>query len=225
MWTLMGFGMAYHRNFPCRMCNYVSFVVPQQHHLNVKEEFSSNRTKKSLAANVSFFIICAPNSIPGKLILNSLNYVVIQLSLIVIYYTYFLLFILDHWKNLNCGDVARELEKVVFALLKLNNTIKLLKWNDFYGWEENQREMATFANKMNSKTNEKEEKISERQNQTLKVTIKSELWELNIVQKTSLIYFHWRGNEWILLSGHYFFFCYFGCISRREKTFVALICW
>lgn len=50
--------------------------------------------------------------------------------------------------------------------------------------------MATFANKMNSKTNEKEEKISERQNQTLKVTIKSELWELNIVQKTSLIYFH-----------------------------------
>ena len=51
--------------------------------------------------------------------------------------------------------------------------------------------MATFANKMNSKTNEKEEKkISERQNQTLKVTIMSELWELNIVQKTSLIYFH-----------------------------------
>ena len=136
--------------------------------------------------------------------MNSLNYVFIQLSLIVINYTYFLLFISDHWKNLNCGDVTRELEKVVFALLKLNNTIKLLKWNDFYGWEENQREMATFANKMNSKTNEKEEKISERQNQTLKVTIKSELWELNIVQKTSLIYFHWRGNEWILLSGHYF---------------------
>ena len=55
--------------------------------------------------------------------------------------------------------------------------------------------MATFANKMNSKTNEKEEKISERQNQTLKVIIKSELWELNIVQKTSLIYFHVRRQE------------------------------
>ena len=157
--------------------------------------------------------------------MNSLNYVVIQLSLIVIYYTYFLLFILDHWKNLNCGDVARELEKVVFALLKLNNTIKLLKWNDFYGWEENQREMATFANKMNSKTNEKEEKISERQNQTLKVTIKSELWELNIVQKTSLIYFHWRG---MAMNGSFYLatiFCHFRCISRREKILVALLCW
>ena len=66
--------------------------------------------------------------------------------------------------------------------------------------------MATFANKMNSKTNEKEEKISERQNQSLKVTIKSELWELNIVQKNqfNLLSLTRHGNEWILLSGHYF---------------------
>ena len=81
--------------------------------------------------------------------------------------------------------------------------------------------MATFANKMNSKTNEKEEKISERQNQTLKVTIKSELWELNIVLKTSLIYFHLRGIQWILLSGHNFLLDYFRCILIWKNTFVA----